>query len=71
MSEPVNSHSGRSADGSPVLASGYEPPRLIAMGNLHDLLAGTGSQPCDNGALMTGPDPVQGPAGPGECGPAG
>ena len=70
MSESVNSHNGLSADGSPILASGYEPPRLIPMGNLHDLLAGQGSQPCDNGSLMSGSGSIVAPPGPGECGPA-
>jgi hypothetical protein len=68
MSDSVNSNSGRSVDGSPILASGYEPPRLTAIGNLHDLLAGTGSQPCDQGGIALGPDPTIGAPGPGECG---
>jgi hypothetical protein len=29
----------------------YEPPVLVAVGNLHDLLAGGGSLGCDNGCI--------------------
>jgi hypothetical protein len=71
MSDLVNSHSAGPLDGSPILVSGYEPPRLIAIGNLHDLLAGTGSLPCDQGLIATGPDSAIGAPGPGECGSAG
>jgi hypothetical protein len=47
-----------------VMASGggddvaYESPRLVRLGNLHDLLAGGISQPCDNGTVAAGPDPL-------------
>jgi hypothetical protein len=40
---------GREADG------GYEAPALVALGNLHDLLAGEGGTRCDgNGDLTDG-----------------
>jgi hypothetical protein len=56
----------RSVDG--VLPVVYEAPRVRAVGNLRDLLAGMGSMPCDSGAIATGPDPLVGPPGPDECG---
>lgn len=33
----------------------YEPPVLTAIGSLHDLLAGGGSQGCDNHTIQAGP----------------
>jgi hypothetical protein len=48
----------------------YEAPRLRAVGNLRDLLAGTGSLPCDGTDIATGPDPASGPIGtPTQCPP--
>jgi hypothetical protein len=41
----------------PADVAPYEPPRLIRLGNLHDLLAGGISQPCDSGVVQAGPDP--------------
>jgi hypothetical protein len=70
MAEWANSDGDRSPEAAPISGSEYEAPRLIAIGNLHDLLAGTGTLPCDSGTIMTGPDPVVG-TGSGECGPAG
>jgi hypothetical protein len=72
MSEPVAGtiREGEKSDGgAPGVASAYEPPRLVALGNLHDLLAGTGTLPCDAGSIATGPDPAVGtPGTPGQCG---
>jgi hypothetical protein len=46
----------------------YEAPRLRAVGNLRDILAGPGSFPCDSGNVTAGPDGASGPIGtPGEC----
>jgi hypothetical protein len=42
--------------GSGDRTSAYEPPRLVPIGSLHDLLAGGGTQNCDQGA----PDPSNG-----------
>lgn len=36
---------GNSAD--PAVPEGYEPPRMVPFGNLHDLLAGGGATQCD------------------------
>jgi hypothetical protein len=33
----------------------YEPPVLTAIGSLHDLLAGGGTQACDNSTISAGP----------------
>jgi hypothetical protein len=41
-------------------SAAYEPPRLTAIGNLRDLLAGTGSLPCDGEVQNPGPDPFPG-----------
>jgi hypothetical protein len=41
--------------------SSYEPPRLTAIGNLHDLLAGGGSLGCDAGVFEPGPLPFNDP----------
>jgi hypothetical protein len=70
MSEWVKADSEESTGLAPISAAAYESPRLIAIGNLHDLLAGIGTLPCDSGSIATGPDPVIG-TGSGECGPAG
>jgi hypothetical protein len=35
----------------------YEPPVLSPVGDLRDLLAGSGSQGCDGGCIDPGPDP--------------
>jgi hypothetical protein len=54
------------SDESPVE---YEAPRLRAVGNLRDLLAGTGSLPCDGMTIASGPDPASGtPGQPDQCG---
>ena len=58
-----------SAKGGPVVSEprlledagegpGYETPELVALGNLHDLLAGDGGTQCDNvsGETTTGHD---------------
>jgi hypothetical protein len=43
-------------------AVAYEAPKLTAIGNLRDLLAGEGSEPCDGFAVTApGPDPFFGP----------
>jgi hypothetical protein len=48
----------------------YEAPKLKAVGNLRDLLAGTGSLPCDGMNVQPGPTPASGPIGdPSQCGP--
>jgi hypothetical protein len=51
-----------------ALAS-YEAPRLTPIGNLRDLLAGPGSQPCEGGQPQAsgGDEPPVG--GPGVCAP--
>jgi hypothetical protein len=67
MDERSEAVSAVPAEGSSVA---YEPPRLTPIGNLHDLLAGIGSNPCDAGEIATGPDPISGPPGaPDQCGP--
>jgi hypothetical protein len=33
--------------GKPSVAVSYEPPRLVPLGNLKDILAGGGSNECD------------------------
>lgn len=43
--EPGTDATGSSTDASEP--AGYEPPRLVAFGNLHDLLAGGGATQCD------------------------
>jgi hypothetical protein len=40
----------------------YESPVLTPVGNLRDLLAGSGSQSCDNGPLEPGPLPFSDPS---------
>ncbi len=52
----------------PALAS-YEAPRLTPIGNLRDILAGTGSQPCEGtvSAPVAGGDTP--PIGGGQCPP--
>jgi hypothetical protein len=75
MSEPMagtNRDLGKSGGVEPGTASAYEPPRLVAIGNLHDLLAGTGTNPCDGSTIATGPTLASGPIGTGDqCGPSG
>lgn len=44
----------------------YEAPVLTPIGTLRDLLAGQGSNPCDGGGLMAGPDPFVSPNNCGE-----
>jgi hypothetical protein len=34
----------------------YEGPKVTPIGNLRDLLAGTGTQPCDSTIPQPGPD---------------
>ena len=38
-------------------ADQYETPRLVPVGNLRDLLAGGGSQPCDGAVPQPGGSP--------------
>jgi hypothetical protein len=40
----------------------YEAPVLTAIGSLHDLLAGGGTQGCDNGTFEAGPLPFSDPS---------
>jgi hypothetical protein len=52
-----------------VCKASYEAPELVAVGNLHDLLAGGGSLGCDNGCVGDpngGNEPVGAPG----CSPA-
>jgi hypothetical protein len=44
-----------SPDRSTVDKTSYEPPRLIPLGNLNDLLAGGGSKDCDSIIPQPGP----------------
>ncbi len=37
----------------------YEAPRLTPIGNLRDILAGPGSQPCESGPAASGGDVPQ------------
>jgi hypothetical protein len=47
----------------------YEPPRLVLVGNIRDLLANdSGSNPCDGNCLGPGAEPATG-IGPTGCGP--
>lgn len=43
---------------------GYEAPRLVAIGNLRDLLAGNGSLPCEGEFLGPGDNDFPGGQGP-------
>jgi hypothetical protein len=47
----------------------YEAPRLTPIGNLRDLLAGPGSQPCEGGAPAGSGGDQPPPGGPGICDP--
>jgi hypothetical protein len=47
----------------------YEAPRLTPIGNLRDLLAGPGSQPCENDAPQASGGDQPPPGGPGICAP--
>jgi hypothetical protein len=68
MSEKADSLDALPAIGP---AAAYEPPRLIPIGRLSDLLAGGGSLFCDGNQIATGTgtDPAMGPVGsPTQCG---
>jgi hypothetical protein len=48
--------------GEPGAEAGYEPPSLVPIGNLSDLLAGNSDSGCDSGISQT-----QGPMPRGSC----
>jgi hypothetical protein len=48
-------------DSDPVtqeLGRAYEAPRVVPIGNLRDLLAGSGTKPCDGTFAQPGNDPA-------------
>ena len=45
MDDPQNNFNANEGAASPLAS--YEAPRLVPIGNLRDILAGAGSQPCE------------------------